>query len=134
MNPAFPSTSSATKLTVYRQPVEWTRCPARSLESSGALLGNYRLFRAQNSQEPIWIEWLPDGAIGWCSGALRSFLLGIMRTSPRVDARYAARALPRYTGGPKTKPCDLWCDLAACFWHFWHFESFVPCITYVFSV
>ena len=76
----------------------------------------------------------PDGAIGCCSGALRSFSLGIMRTSPRVDARYATQALPRYTGEPKTKPRDLWCDLAACFWHFWHFESFVPCITYVFSV
>ncbi len=31
-------------------------------------------------------------------------------------------------------PCDLWCDLAACFWHFWSFENFVSCITYVFSV
>jgi hypothetical protein len=31
-------------------------------------------------------------------------------------------------------PCDLWCDLAACFWHFWYFENFASCITYVFSV
>ena len=31
-------------------------------------------------------------------------------------------------------PCDLWCDLAVCFWHFWYFEDFVSCITYVFSV
>ena len=31
-------------------------------------------------------------------------------------------------------PCDLWGDLAACFWHFWYFEDFVSCITYVFSV
>ncbi len=30
-------------------------------------------------------------------------------------------------------PCDLSCDLRACFWPFWYFEKFLSCITYVFQ-
>src|ERR1019366_8367515 len=65
-----------------------------------------------------------DREIRRCSGALLLVPARDHASLPRVDARYATQALPRYTGEPKTKPCDLWRDLAACFWHFWCFEDF----------
>ena len=52
----------------------------------------------------IAVEWLPDGEIGCCRGALLLVLARDHANLPRVVARYATQALPRYTGEPKTKP------------------------------
>ena len=100
-----------------------------------ALFGSYAAFFAEIADDvPSNSHRFPDEEIGCCRGALQLVPARDSANLLRVVARYATQALPRYTGVPKTKPCDLWCDLAASFWHFWYFENFVSCITYVFSV